>query len=201
MHLNFTNLCKEKNNTKNVDTNWDHTYCMYTQITKQGERLYELCYDRKVEGCLMSIYSLYVSVFVIRGGGKVCSKHHLSVCVGKMRVPAICEQPCMWSYHTIWSRKLHKKALCESASVFVCVHVNTTHLSRKHFVEQHSICPPVYRPSVWLICNDLCGKKKKFINSLKLKQTILYKIQNNKVCKQTYFNVQLSFSPLYNLCN
>lgn len=155
---------------------------MHTKTTKQGERLCELSSDRKVEVGLMSMCQCLLLHVEVLGRSVVNTTWG---CVGKMRVRAICEQPCLCKVITpfVASNYIRRHRLSRSVwmHVCVCVCVNTTHLSSKHFVEQHSVCPPVYGPSIWLICNDLCGKKEKmFRYSPKLKQMILYKIHKQQ---------------------
>lgn len=62
---------------------------------------------------------------------------------------AVSEQPCV-RVKSVTS----EVQLC----VCVCVRVWMYHLAGQHFVEQNSICPPVYRASIWLICDDLWRK-------------------------------------------
>lgn len=149
---------------------------------KEGERLHQIGYglwlERRWRCCMYC--TVYSSVFTISAAGKVFRKHHLSTFrpmsslaaqgylnVGIKWVWAVWATLCLCKVvGIICSRQLPKK-YC------VCLCVYTTHLSCQHFVKQNSICPPVYRASIWLICNDLWRKeKKKLRSSALLKQPV-----------------------------
>ena len=130
---------------------------------------------------------VYMSVFIISAGGKVFGKHHLStfrplrsqlqrgndVAMSSLwATSCLCKAACI-----ICSRQLHN-FVC----VCVCVCVCNTHLSCQHFVEQNSICPPVHRASIWLICNDLWEEGEiQFRSSTKQLKQLFLKTAHQKV--------------------